>query len=170
MMSNTTNVTLRSELGDFSSIVFLKAILTGFEEALGEKTTEIALNASGRKLGKNLAQELNLVNKGAALSLAEMKEKMNQILGKQGTRLCIIDKIELSEDVYKVYTKETFCSAGESQGSSRKCSYTLGVIQGFLETVLNKRLRGQQTESVLRGGTYDLLEYSVIAISTKKLF
>ncbi len=163
MVSTTTNVTLRSELGDFSSIVFLKAILTGFEEALGEKTTEIALNASGRKLGKNLAQQLNLVNKGAALSLAEITDLMNQVLGKQGTRLCIIDKIELNKDVYKVYTKETFCSAGESQGSNRKCSYTLGVIQGFLETVLNQRLRGQQTESVLRGAPYDLLEYSRIA-------
>jgi predicted hydrocarbon binding protein len=153
---------LRQELGDFGSIVFLKSILTGIEEAIGEKTAAIAMISAGRKQGKNSVEELGLVNKGTALSLAEVRDKANQILGKEGTRLCIIDKIEQAGQIYKVYTKETFCSSGEPKGSSRQCTYTLGAIQGFLEAFLGKRLRGRQTESVLRGGTHDVLEYSIL--------
>ena len=154
---------LRKELGDFSSIIFLKTILTGMEDAIGEKTAAIAMISAGRQEGKILVQELDLVNKGATLSLPEILEKMNQIFGKEGSRLCLIDQIEQEGSVYKVYTKETFCSAGEPEGSSRTCTYTLGAIQGFLEAFLGKRLRGQQTESVLRGGTHDVLEYTILA-------
>lgn len=154
---------LRQELGDFSSIVFLKAIITGIEDAIGEKTAAIAMISAGRQQGKTSVKELGLVNKGVDLSLAEIREQANQILGEQGTRLCIIDKIEQEGEVYRVYTKETFCSSGEPTGSSRQCSYTMGVIQGFLEAFLGKRFRGQQTASVLRGGTHDVLEYSLLS-------
>ncbi|MCA1993264.1 MAG: hypothetical protein LDL41_14680 [Coleofasciculus sp. S288] len=160
-MSVETHV-LRKELGDFSSIIFLKSLISGIEEAIGEKTAAIAMLSAGRQQGKNSVQELGLANKGANLSLEEIREKANLILGKQGCRLCIIDKIEQEGQVYKVYAKETFCSSGEPMGSSRQCTYTLGAIQGFLEAFLDKRLRGQQTESVLRGGTHDVLEYSIL--------
>lgn len=154
---------LRQELGDFSSIVFLKAIITGIEEAIGEKTAAIAMISAGRQQGKASVKELGLANEGANLSVAEIREKANQILGEPGTRLCIIDKIEQEGEVYRVYAKETFCSSGEPTGSSRQCTYTMGVIQGFLEAFLGKRFRGQQTESVLRGGTHDVLEYSPLS-------
>lgn len=154
---------LRPELGDFSSIIFLKAILIGIEEALGDKTAAIAMISAGRNQGKNLAKDLNLVGNETKLSLEQIQDKINLILGIKGTRLCLIDKIEQEGDIYKVYAKETFCSAGEAEGSSRTCTYTLGVIQGFLEAFLNKRLHGKQIESVLRGGTHDVMEYSIIA-------
>jgi len=152
----------RQELGDYSSVVCVKAIVTGVEEALGEKAAAIALISAGRQRGKNLAQELDLVGKGGTMPLEEVLNKANHALGKDGTRLCIIDKIEQDGEVYKVYTKETICSAGESEGSSRQCTFTLGAIQGFLEAFLGKRLRGKHTESVLRGGTHDVLEYSLL--------
>jgi predicted hydrocarbon binding protein len=154
---------LRPELGDFSSIIFLKAILIGIEEALGDKTAGIAMISAGRNQGKHLAKDLNLVGNQAILSLEEIQDKINLVLGKQGTRLCLIDKIELEGDIYKVYAKETFCSAGEAQGSLRNCTYTLGVIQGFLETLLKMRLHGKQIESVLRGGSHDVFEFNIIA-------
>lgn len=154
---------LRQELGDFSSIIFLKSIVTGIEEAIGEKTAAIAMISAGRQQGKTSVQDLDLVNKGVSLSLEEVRDKANQILGKEGNRLCIIDKIEQEGQVYKVYAKETFCSSGEPKGSSRRCTYTLGAIQGFLEAFLGKRLRGQQTDSVLLNGAYDVLEYSILA-------
>jgi predicted hydrocarbon binding protein len=153
---------LRQELGDFSSVVCLKAIVVGVEEALGAKAAAIALIAAGRQRGKKLAEELGLTNKADEMSLEEVAEKVRYTLGKDGTRLCIVDKIELDGETYKVYTRESVCSAGEPQGSSRTCTFTLGAIQGFLEAFLGKRLRGQHTESVLRGGTYDLLEYTVL--------
>lgn len=152
----------RKELGDFSSVVCLKAIIVGAEEALGDKATAIALISAGRKRGKTLAEDLGLANKGGEMSLEDVTQKVSYALGKEGTRLCIVDKIEQAGDAYKVYTRETICSTGEDEGSSRQCTFTLGAIQGFLESFFGKRLRGQHTESVLRGGSHDVLEYTVI--------
>ena len=152
----------RTELGNFSSIVCVKAIVTGVEEALGEKAAAIALISAGRQRGKKLAEELGLANKGADLSLEDVQQKANYALGKDGTRLCIVEKIVQEGDVYKVYTRETICSAGEDEGSPRQCTFTLGAIQGFLEAFLGKRLRGQHNQSVLRGDTHDLLEYTLL--------
>lgn len=152
----------RKELGAFSSIICFKAIVVGTEEALGEKAAAIALISAGRQRGKKLAEELGLANKSEEISLEVVQDKLGNALGKDGTRLCIVDKIEQEGETYKVYTRETLCSAGEAEGSSRHCTFTLGAIQGFLESFLNKRLRGKHTESVLRGSTHDLLEYTIL--------
>ncbi|MCP2731390.1 hypothetical protein [Limnofasciculus baicalensis] len=153
---------VRQQLGDFSSIVCFKAVVVGIEEALGEKAAAIALISAGRQRGKKLAEDLGLNNKGSEISLEDVSIKVSSVLGKDGTRLCIIDKMEQDGEVYKVYTRETVCSAGEPQGSPRQCTFTLGAIQGFLESFLAKRLRGKQIESVLRGGEQDVFEFSVL--------
>lgn len=152
--------TLREELGDFSSIVCLKSIIVGMEDALGEKATAISLIAAGRARGKKLAADLGLVN--SAASLEDAASKMAYALGKDGTRLLVLDKLERTGDVIKVYVKETVCSAGEPQGSERKCTFTLGAVWGALEAVLSKRLLGKHTESVLRGGSHDVFEFTEI--------
>ena len=149
---------LRSELGNFSSIVCFKAVITGMEESLGEKATAIALISAGRARGKKLAEDLGL--KDASLSLEELTEKMSTALGKEGTRLLIIEKIEKEGEIYKAYTRETVCSAGEADGSDRKCTFTLGAVQGALESITGKRYRGAHVESVLRGGEYDVFQYT----------
>ena len=154
---------LRTELGSFSSIVCFKAIIVGVEEALGEKAAAIAMISAGRQRGKNLAEELGVVDQGDHKSLDEIQSLVSKALGKEGTRLCTVDKIVEEEKIYKVYTKETICSSDEEEGSPRRCTYTLGAIQGLLEAFLSKRLRGKQTGSVLRGSDYDVLEYSIIA-------
>lgn len=151
---------LREELGNFSSIVCFKAVITGMEDALGDKATAIALIAAGRARGKKLAQELGLVGSNVALDVAATK--MSAALGKDGTRLCKIDKIVEEGDVIKVYTKETVCSAGEEQGSSRTCTFTLGAVWGAMEQITAKRLQGKHTESVLRGSSHDVLEFTVL--------
>lgn len=151
---------LRPELSDFSSIVCLKAIITGMEEALGDKATAIALISAGRARGKNLAESLGLT--GANLPLEDLSSKVAHALGKDGTRLLILDKIEQEGDNYKAYTRETVCSAGESNGSDRQCTFTLGAVQGVLEAVTGKRFRGKQVGSVLRGDTHDVFEYTPI--------
>lgn len=151
----------RKELGNFSSVVCLKAIVVGIEEALGEKAAAIALMSAGRQRGKKLAEDLDLANKNTEMSLEAVASKAGKALGKDGTHLCIIAKIEQDGDTYKVYTRETVCSVGEEEGSPRQCTFTLGAIQGFLEVFLGKRLRGKQTQSVLRGDDYDVLEYTL---------
>ena len=52
-----SSIQTRPTLGEFSSIVCFKSVITGMEEALGEKATAIALIAAGRTRGKNLANE-----------------------------------------------------------------------------------------------------------------
>ncbi|MBW4423196.1 MAG: hydrocarbon-binding protein [Nostoc desertorum CM1-VF14] len=149
---------LRKELGDFNSVVCFKAVITGMEEALGEKATAIALTSAGRTRGKKLAQELGL--SGASIPLEDAGIKLGHALGKEGTRLCIIEKITADGELIKVYTNETVCSAGEVPNSERKCTFTMGAVWGALEELTNKRLRGVHTESVLRGGTHDVFEFT----------
>ncbi len=149
---------LRQELGDFNSIVCFKAAITGMEEALGEKATAIALTTAGRARGKKLAEDLGLV--GSSMSLDDAATKLKQALGKEGTCLCIVEKMIYEGEIIKVYTSETFCSAGEPMNSPRKCTFTMGAVWGAVEELLGKRLRGVHTESVLRGGTHDIFEFT----------
>jgi len=151
---------LRGELGDFSSIVCFKAVVVGTEEALGEKAAAIALVAAGRSRGKRLAEELGLTGKG--IDGDEIVPRLQKALGKDGTRLCIVDKLDTTGESIQVYCRETICSAGEPQGSPRQLSFTLGAIQGVLEQASGKRLRGKQTESVLRGSSHDVINFEVL--------
>lgn len=153
----------RHELGYFMSVICFKAAVVGMEEALGEKAAAIAMIAAGRQRGKQLANDLNLADQGDKLSISDVADKARIALGSEGTRLCIIDKIEQEGDILRVYARETPCSHGEPDGSPRKCTYTLGAIQGFLETFSNRRLRGNHVESVLRGSDHDVLEFTPLA-------
>jgi predicted hydrocarbon binding protein len=141
-------------------IVCFKSVITGMEEALGEKATAIALIAAGRERGKRLAQELDLANVSQEFNV--IAAKLNDAIGANGTHLAVIDKIIQEDDIIKVYCSETVCSAGEPQGSNRKCTFTIGVVWGALSEVTGKKLRGTHTESVLRGGTNDVFEFSTI--------
>ncbi|MFE4106034.1 hypothetical protein [Almyronema epifaneia] len=159
-MSISIENDLRSELGDFSSIVCFKAVVTGIQEALGEKAALIALVSAGRQRGKQLIEELGLAN--GNLPLPEVAQLMQKILGKDGTRLCLIDAIEECENGFRVACRETICSSGEAPGSPITLSYTLGALQGALEAVTGKRLRGKQVESVLRGSSQDVVEFAIL--------
>lgn len=151
-------LTRRQQLGDFSSVVCFKAAIAGMEEALGEKATAIALTAAGRKRGKSLIKDLGLSN--TSLSHDEIVAKLQAALGKEGTRLCIVEKIEEDGDKYKVSVSEALCSAGEPDGSDRKCLFTLGAVWGAMEELLGKKFRGVHTESVLKGSPYDIFEFT----------
>ncbi|HEY9646897.1 MAG TPA: hypothetical protein V6C88_11030 [Chroococcidiopsis sp.] len=135
-------------------------MVTGIEEALGEKAAAISLLSAGRQRGKQVAEQLGLTGKG--IDSDEIIVLLQKALGKEGTRLCIIDTIAEANGMFTVHCRETICSADEPQGSPRKLTFTLGAIQGVLEQVTGKRLRGKQTESVLRGGTHDVIEFEAL--------
>jgi predicted hydrocarbon binding protein len=156
-----STLTSRPTLGQFSSIVCFKSVITGMEEALGEKATAIALIAAGRERGKNLAKELGL--SGSTQELSVIAAKLDEAIGANGTHLTAINKIVQEGEIIKVYCSETVCSAGEPQGSDRKCTFTMGAVWGAMTEVTGKKLRGIHTESVLRGGTHDVFEFSVVA-------
>lgn len=146
---------VRKELGDFSSIICFKALVVGAEQALGEKAAMIAIVSAGRERGKQLIKDLGL----GQMPISEAVPALQAALGAEGTRLCIINKIEESDESIKVYCSETICSSGEPQGSPRILSFTQGAIQGALEALTGSRLRGKQVESVLRGGSFDVIEF-----------
>jgi predicted hydrocarbon binding protein len=157
-MSNS--LSSRPTLGQYSSIVCFKSVITGMEEALGEKATAIALIAAGRARGKELAKSLGL--SGSTQELAVIAAKLNEAVGANGTHLTAVDKITQEGDLIKVYCSETVCSAGEPDGSPRKCTFTMGAVWGALTEVTGKKLRGIHTDSVLRGGTYDVFEFTIV--------
>jgi predicted hydrocarbon binding protein len=147
----------RDQLGQFSSIESFRAIILGMTEALGEKATAVSLIAAGRMHGKKLAVELGL--KGATQSLEEATKQLSQVLGENGDRLCIIDKIVEEGDTIKVYTTETLCAVGGTEELPPTCTFTLGLIWGVLTELLNRKIKGAHTESVLRGSSYDVFEF-----------
>lgn len=155
----TSTATLRSELGDFASIICFKALTKGIEAALGEKTAAVAITAAGRQRGKDLVKSLGL--SGQATALDDAAAKMRAALGPDGTKLCIVDRIESTDDYIFAYIREDICTAGET-ASDRKCVFTLGAIWGALEELTGKRLRGQHTESVLTGASANKFEFQVL--------
>ena len=157
-MSN--QVAGRPQLGEFISIVCFKSVITGMEEALGAKATAIALMAAGRVRGKNLVTELGLAN--ASADFSTIAQQLNRAVGSEGTRLATVDEIVRSGDIIRVYCSETVCTTGEPQGSDRKCTFTMGAIWGALSEITGQKLRGIQTESVLRGGTHDVFEFTTV--------
>ncbi|MGL5794156.1 MAG: hydrocarbon-binding protein, partial [Waterburya sp.] len=90
----------REKLGGFISVVCFKGVITGMEEALGDKATAIALISAGRSRGKKLVAELGLG--GTNLSLEELANKLDHALGENGTRLCKVNRIEDHGDMIKV--------------------------------------------------------------------
>ncbi len=147
--------TLRPDLGDFASIVCTKAIVTGMEAALGERAAHVALISAGRARGRQIAEgELQ----GRKVPPAETAPLLNAAIGRDGTRLCRVDKIEEDGPILRVHLSETLCSSGEAPGSPRTLTFTLGAVQGFFEVLTGRALKGKQVASVLRGGTHDVIE------------
>ncbi len=151
----------RKTLGQFSSIVCFKAVITGMEEMLGEKATAISLKAAGRRRGRMLCESLGLTKGSASIGdLDDMARKIDDALGPEGTRLCRVSGVETEGDVIKILCDETVCSAGEEMGSPRECTFTLGAIHGALEFLLDRQFFAKHTDSVLRGGTHDVFEFT----------
>lgn len=153
----SSNHQLRPQLGDFASIVCTKAIVVGTEQALGERAAHVALIAAGRNRGRQIVE--STLGKDVRVRPSEFATTLNAAIGAEGTRLCIVDKVEEDGDIIRVYLSETLCSAGEAQGSPRNLTFTLGAVQGAFETITGRALKGKQVASVLRGGTHDVLEF-----------
>ena len=152
---------LRPELQDFSSIVCFKSVVVGMEEALGNMAAAISLKAAGRQRGAAVANALGFGTTDT--SLTEAQVALDKAIGLEGTRLCAVDKIEQVSgpdgDIIRVHLRETICSAGEPQGSTRELTFTLGAVHGALEVLLRRKLKGKQTGSVLRGQTHDIIDF-----------
>lgn len=144
---------IRKDLGDFNSIVCFKAVITGVEDTLGPDGAAVVFTRAGRVRGHNLARELGGSSKNYPVE--QIAEVLNSALGNNGTRLCAVEKAYQQGDTIVIETQETVCSAGEPQGSDRKCTFTLGAVQGALEEITGKTFLAEHTDCVLRGGSSD---------------
>lgn len=151
-------MTQRPQLGDFSSTVCFKAVITGVEDTLGPDGAAVVFTRAGKVRGQNLATQLGLA--GLNLSVEQIGSALNDALGEKGTRLCNVQRAYQNGEDIVVETTETVCSAGEEPGSDRQCTFTMGAIWGALETVTSRMYLGRQTASVLRGGTSDTFVFS----------
>lgn len=151
-------MSLRPSLGDFSSIVCFKALITGVEDTLSPEGAAAVFTQAGRLRGKALAQSLGVT--GQAPPLAELAALLNGAIGAAGTKLCQIDSAQADGDAIVVQTSETVCSAGEPAGSDRLCTFTLGAIWGALESIYGRSYSAKQTASVLTGGSHDTFRFT----------
>lgn len=150
---------IRKDLGDFSSIVCFRALVVGVEETLGRAAAMVALKAAGRKRGHGLIASLDLT--GAKPPGDRIASALDDALGKEGTRLCGVDRVDIGDDTYTVYLRDTICSADEPQGSSRELSFTFGALHGAMEALYDVKLRGKQIGSVLRGQDHDIIQFTL---------
>jgi predicted hydrocarbon binding protein len=147
---------IRENLGDFISVVCFQGVVTGMKDALGEKATNIALTAAGRTRGKNLVKSLGLSR--SHIALEDLATKLDHAVGKDGTRLCQVEKVEDLGGKLRVYVNEAVCSSGVAQGEALLCSYTLGAIWGAIEEVFGKRYQGKQVEFTTQGASHEAFE------------
>jgi len=154
-----SDLTLRKDLGDFNSIICFRAIITGLEHVMGKDATRGNLIRAGRLRGIEVANKLGLSKTDKPMS--EWSALVADAIGKNGTRLCTIAKLEEEDGIYRVFLSDTICSADEEPGSTRELSFTQGAIQGAIEETTGHRLSGEQTGSVLRGDEYDIVEFKI---------
>lgn len=151
-------MSIRQTLGDFCSIVCFKHVILGIEDVLGTDGAATVLIRAGVMRGQEVAKEAKLTGTNPAVET--LASTLNQYLGKEGTCLCSVDSVAQNGDTYVVTTSDTVCSAGEPAGGDRHCTYTLGAVQGFLQSILGKTFVGRHTESVLRGGSADVFTFT----------
>ncbi len=152
------SLTHREHLGDFSSVVCFKAVIVGVEDTLGEDGAAVVFTRAGKVRGHELVKSLGLT--GSKVTIGELAKALNDALGSSGTKLCAVNNAYEDGENIVVETSETVCSAGELDGSSRKCTFTLGAVGGAIEAVYGKVYVGKHTDSVLRGGTCDKFVFS----------
>ncbi len=156
MMSTSTN--LRPKLGDFVNVMDYKALLDGIEENMGSKAASVIILAAGRTYGKKIAKEL-----GASIEskdLPTVLKRLNVSLGAEGTRLCEIDEVSQQEGFIRVKVVEPVEMSGELSDSKRLCPFTLGVLGGFVDQVMQKRHQGRQIPVADQAGLQTEFEFT----------
>lgn len=151
-------MSIRPQLGDFSSIVCFKAVITGVEDTLGAEGAAVVFIRAGKTRGQSLVQELGLANQN--IPMDQLAMVLNNAVGKDGTCLTGVKSAYQDGENIVIDCFDTVCSAGEKAGSDRKCTFTLGAIWGALEAITGQIYLGEQTDSVLRGGDVDRFVFS----------
>lgn len=130
----------RPTLGGFMSLTCFQYLRAGTEEV----ADRAPIVASGRNRGYDLVESLGLM--GKVVDGAVMQQKLDEALGKEGTRLCLITSIRPNRNNgYEVRLTEGACTA-QQHSSEPLCAFTLGVFIGAIHALTGVRMRGTETE------------------------
>lgn len=133
----------RPELGGYMSAECFRYLRTYAEETAGRGLIVMA----GKQRGLSLEDYLK--NLGPD-DTAAITSTLNSILGKEGTRLCLVDDVKNIGNGYQVTISESACSSG-MKTSEPNCAFTMGVFVGAMEIVGKHRLTATETECVAMG-------------------
>jgi hypothetical protein len=127
-MMNDTQVDVdRSTLGSFMSMVCFRYLAEGAEQLAGQAM----LVDSGRHRGRDLITELGLAN--AHEDDETLRQRLDDALGVNGTRLCIVKSVvETDAGAFDIHIEENVST-----------HYTIGVLIGAISTMTGKTMLGK---------------------------
>jgi len=130
----------RPTLGSFMNTVCFQYLRLGTEE-VADRAPVIA---SGRKRGYDVIESLGLM--GSTQDPKVIRDKLDEVLGVNGTKLCIVNKVTAKPDGgFEVRVSEGACAAGQTS-SKPICTFTMGVFIGAIHAITGQRMRGTETE------------------------
>jgi hypothetical protein len=124
---NDTQQVDRSTLGSFMSMVCFRYLAEGAERLAGEAM----LVDAGRHRGRDLIAELGLAN--SHTNSENLSQQLDDALGVNGTRLCIVKSVvETETGEFDIHIEENVSTY-----------YTLGVLIGALSTMTGTTMLGK---------------------------
>lgn len=130
----------RPTLGSFMSLICFQYLRIGTEEV----ADRAPIVAAGRQRGYDMIEGLGLL--GSTQDGEAIRLKLDEALGVNGTRLCLIKSIQAKPDGgYEVRITESACTAGQVSPQPH-CAFTMGVFIGAIHALTNQRVKGVETE------------------------
>ncbi len=136
--------TVRPVLGDFMSTTCFRYLRLGAEDTAGRAL----IVAAGKSRGHSLADVLKGLKPDEDVAITA---KLSEVLGAEGTRLCLVNEIKQTDVGYEVHITESACASGVV-ADAPICAFTLGVFIGAMEVVTGQRIYGKEVECVAFGG------------------
>jgi hypothetical protein len=129
----------RPTLGPFMSLICFQYLRVGTEE-VAERAPVVA---SGRQRGYDLVEGLGLL--GSTTDNEAIRVQLNEALGVNGTRLCLVNSIQPKPGGgYEVRISEGACTANQVS-SQPHCAFTMGVFIGAIHALTGSRMNGVET-------------------------
>jgi predicted hydrocarbon binding protein len=107
---------------------------------------------AGKQRGLSLDDHLKGINPD---DTAAITTTLNKVLGKEGTRLCIVEEVSKTAAGYNIKISESACSTG-MKTEEPNCAFTMGVFVGAMEVISKKRFTVHESECVAVGDSHCL--------------
>ena len=146
---------LRPTLGSYMSIECFRFLRFGAEDTAGRAL----IVSSGKQRGHSLSDILGGLS---ANDTAAITQRLSDVLGVDGTRLCLVHDVSKTDDGFTVRISESACASG-LKADEPVCAYSLGVFIGALEVITGTRIHGRETECTATG--YDQCLYTMTILT-----